>query len=146
MKDILTKIVGCDTVSVRTFNIAQSFIILVTTFLLFVGYPVSIPLKLEEVAPLISISAMFAVATGVASFVLCERDIMKSRILGAISLIFGVIINTILGGNAYTNFPPFDALIVTTPLLVIWYSLAILFIFEVEGYDAYDTAGATNKE
>lgn len=137
MNEFLLRVVGCDTVSVRSFNIAQCAIILVAATFYFFGLPVTVPSIIDPVFPIVAASSFFGVFTGVMSFILSKKNIMKSRIVGAISLIFGVIINAILAGSAYVNFPPFDTLMITAPLLIAWYSLAILYIFEVEGYDIH---------
>lgn len=134
IKLLLERIVGCDTVSVRSFNIAQSLIILATAIMVASGINTSLPSSLVHLGDLLITGSILSVIFGVASF--ASSKVMRSRICGAISLLFGIILNTIISAGAFLNFPPFDTLIVSSPLLAIWYFIAFLFIFEVEGYNA----------
>lgn len=133
LKNFIIRLIGCDTVAVRSFNVAQSVVVLAALALHILGVTVAFPGVYPGQFPLLFISTSITLVFGLLSF--CKFHVMRARMFGAVSLLMGVITNVGIAGYAYNDFPPFDTLLISAPLLAIWYLLAFMFIFEVEGYD-----------
>lgn len=133
IKSFLQSVIGRNTTPVRAFCVMQSivavFAILADKFRWFVIDNDILVQHSGVVVLFAGVSALF----GVLSFM--NFHTMRHRMFGGISLIMGVIVNIMLIGYSLKLSPPLSLYAFTSPLIALWYLVAFLFIFEVEGYD-----------
>lgn len=135
MRHLLQLIYGSSTRSAVCLNSVCSILWLITVVVAGAGWvEINISHELIKNVPVVHVLSIAVIFFTIMYYRSYNH---RKRVFKVASLVFGSLLQAIIGSFYVSSYPPFEPMFFTCSLLSMWFMGAVISVFEVELYDKY---------